>query len=437
MQKVLKIGGYARVSHEEQKKYGFSINAQIEAIKQWVDKKEYELVNIYVDDGYSAGNMQRPQLQQMLKDLDKLDAIVFTRLDRLSRNVFEANKILGMLQKKDVSIISILEENIDTTTSNGMLMFNLQVTLAQHEIDKGSERIKAVFNYKVKNGQPITGTQPYGYKIGIVDGKKQVIFDDDVKDIVVDSFNYFKHHRSVRQTMFYINDKHSINRAYSSYKRLFKNKFYTGYYKDNPTYCPAYITMSEYIQNQKYLKDNLKVRENNRVYLFSNMLKCPTCGNKMTGYRSSTNKSWYRCNRHHTEKICTFNKHIREEIIEDFLLENTEREFELYALAIKNKAKKKDPTKRINEIKKELDNLNYIFRKGRISVEDYEMEYQKLELELVHLESNKVETIIKPKLPDNWRVAYKTLSNENKRALWRNLINYIEVQEDKSIKIIF
>ena len=440
MKKVLKIGGYVRVSHEEQKKFGYSIKAQIKEIEDWCNNNNHQLYKLYIDEGFSASNMKRPQLQAMLNDLPNIDVIIFTRLDRLSRNVFEANKMLELFIKNKTDMIAISEDHIDTTTSNGMLMFNLKLTIAQHELDKGSERIKAVFDYKVKDGQPITGTQPYGYKIATINNKKQIIFDDEVKQIVIDSFEYFKHHHSVRQTMFYINDKHKINRAYASYKRLFNNKYYTGYYKNNPNYCPSYISMEQYNKNQKILKNNLKVRETNRIYLFSNFLKCPICSNKLTGYYSSQNKSWYRCNRNHTEKLCTFNKHIREEVIEKYLLDNVEKEFELYVLEFKKRAKKTDPTKRINEIKKELDKLNYIFRKDRISLELYEEEYDKLEKELKHLENEKVdETFLDAKklLTSNWQDVYNTLSKENKRAIWRNLINHLQITENKEIIIVF
>lgn len=440
MKKILKIGGYVRVSHEEQKKFGYSINAQIEEIEKWCEKHNHQLYKLYIDEGYSASNMKRPQLANMLDDLPTLNAIVFTRLDRLSRNVFEANKMLQLLEKNDVSMIAISEENINTSTANGRFIFNLKVNLAQHELDKGSERIKAVFDYKVKDGQPITGTQPYGYKIGTINNKKQVVFDDEVKQIVMDSFDYFKKHHSIRQTMFYINDKHKINRAYASYKRLFNNKYYTGFYKNNPTYCPAYISMDQYNKNQKILKNNLKVRETNRIYLFSNFLKCPICSNKLTGYYSTRNKSWYRCNRNHTEKLCSFNKHIREEVIEKFLLDNVEKEFELYVLEFKKKIKRTDPTKRINEIKKELDKLNYIFRKDRISLEKYETEYDKLEKELKQLENEKVDDTFldtKKLLTSNWKDVYNTLSKENKRAIWRNLISHLEITENKEIIIVF
>lgn len=65
-------------------------------------------------------------------------------------------KLKELLQQNDVAMISICEDDINTSTANGLFMFNLKVNLAEHELKKGSERIKAVFEYKVAQGQPIT-----------------------------------------------------------------------------------------------------------------------------------------------------------------------------------------------------------------------------------------------------------------------------------------
>ena len=443
LKKTLNVGGYARVSHEEQKKYGFSISAQTDAIKDWCKLNNHNLINLYVDEGFSASNMKRPQLQKMLNDLDKLDAIIFTRLDRLSRNVFEANKMLNMFKEKNTDMIAISEEYVDTTKSNGLMMFNLKMTLAQHELDKGSERIKAVFEYKIKDSQAISGKLPYGYRIGLVDGKKRVVFDETTKHIVDDIFDYFKKHHSVRKTMFYINDKYDLNRNYSTYRKLFNNIFYAGNYRNNTNYCPPYITIEQYNDNQKILRNNVKVGYNRATYLFSGLIHCPVCNHKMSGFRqSNTKKLWYRCNNQRISKSCSYSKVIREEIIEQFLLENIEKDFENYVFEFEQKAKKqnKNPTKKINAIKQELENLNYLFRKNRIKLNEYEFAYDELEKELKILETSIIEKNFSETqtfFKSDWKELYNGLSKENQRALWRNLISSIEISENKDIKVNF
>ena len=65
----MKAAIYGRISDEDQSKY--SLGAQVEECKAYIEKEKYELVEIYLDDGFSAKKTKRPQLQQMLADFHK------------------------------------------------------------------------------------------------------------------------------------------------------------------------------------------------------------------------------------------------------------------------------------------------------------------------------------------------------------------------------
>ena len=162
---------YARVSSEEQSKYGFSVQNQIDRLKKYAEENNLAIVDIYVDEGFSAGSKKRPELQRMLNDLHRFDLIIFTKLDRFTRNVLDANEMVNEFQRVGVSIKAIDEDDVDTSTADGMFMFNLKVSLAQRELAKGSERVKTVFEYKVNKGQPITGSVPIGLRISMRSGR--------------------------------------------------------------------------------------------------------------------------------------------------------------------------------------------------------------------------------------------------------------------------
>lgn len=446
MEKVLRIGGYVRVSHEEQKKFGYSVKAQIQEIEKWCKEKNYVLVNMYIDEGFSASNMKRPQLQLMLNDLPKLDVIVFTRLDRLSRNVFEANKMLDLFKKNNTDMIAINEEDINTTTSNGMLMFNLKVTLAQHELLRGSERIKSVFEYKVREGQPVTGSLPFGYTIETKDGKKRIIKDEAVEKIVNEIFEHFATYRSIRATCMYINEKYNLSKDYKTYSRIIKRELYTGKYKSNSNYAPAYITEEQFFLNQEYIKKNLKIRKTKNVYLFAGMIKCPECGYNFIGkyYDRKIRHYSYVCNRHKKNNICTFKSTISEVKLEKFLLDNVEELLKqrnsYYKTNVEKlpEPEKESIKKRIKEIKLELENLTYAFRKNRITAKVYDFEYDELETELNKLQASlKSEPSVEHILNSNWKELYNDLEKIKKRALWQSLIKEIKLDKDKNIIVVF
>ena len=449
MKKALRIGGYCRVSHDEQKKYGYSVQAQMEKIKKWCEDEGHKLVDLFVDEGFTAGNMKRPRLLDMLDSLKDLDVIVFTRLDRFSRNVLEANKMLELLQKHNVALISIEEDDIDTSTADGMFMFQLKVSLAERELKKGSERIKSVFEYKIKQGQAIFGTQPFGYKVIKRDGGKYVGFDEKTKEIIEDVFEHFSTYHSIRGTMQYINEKYNLERRYKTYYNMLKNPYYAGIYKGNENYCPPYISLEQFERNQFIIENNIRERKNKHTYIFSGLIKCKECGSSFVGQSSKSGKDKqnrcyiYRCNGAYSNlaKKCTFKRIKSEKKFEKFLLENIEelaRDYVIKVTEVKP-IKKDDPQKRMKEILSELDRLTYLFQKNRISIEKYDTEYERLENELKYISLEKPIDVqhIKDFLNSDWKSIYNDLTKENKRALWRNLIKEITIDKEQNISITF
>lgn len=450
--KAKRIAGYVRVSHDEQKKYGYSVQAQIERIIRYAEENKCQLVEIYVDEGFTATKMKRPDLLRMLDNLDTFDILVFTRLDRFSRNVLQANKMVEMMEEYNVAIKSIEEDDIDTSTADGKFNFDLRVSLAEREAKKTSERIKSVFEFKIKNGQPVSGNQPFGYKIETKDNKKTIIKDPELIPIIKDIFNYFSKHHTVRGTMTYINGKYDISKNYNCIRRVIKSTEYYGLYEGNPNYYPPYITKEEFEKNQARLKANVKKRKGSNTYLFTSLMKCPFCGFKMVGkYTKRKNKNgthreyWgYICSNHQRNKACSSGKVINENVILDFLLKNVEKLAQNHiaeVMEVKPEEQTDLPQNRINEILQEIDNLNYMFQKKRIDVKKYDREYEALERELANLQKEAPKesdiTILEEFLKSNWKDVYNSLDKENQRALWRNLIKEIKFDEEFKIDVDF
>ena len=438
MKKILRVAGYARVSTDEQKKYGFSISAQTDEIRQWCNENGHALQHIYIDEGYSASTMKRPNLQKLLNNLSHIDAIAFTRLDRLSRSVLEANKMLELLQKNNVAMISICEDDINTSTANGLFMFNLKVNLAEHELKKGSERIKAVFEYKIAQGQPITGKVPFGYKIITADGTKKVVKDEQTAPIVEDIFNAFILHNSVHHAVDLVNNKYRLQRPYHSFVRILKNEFYAGIYRGNTSYAEPYISTETYNAIQTALQANIRKGINRQIYLFTGLVKCPTCRSKMVGtshLKGNKRYYYYRCNCAHSLHTCAHKKAHAELPIERYLLTNI-AELANTHIATVNTVKTSDHDNTEAEIKRlqsEMESLNYIFMKKRMSVDTYDKLYAELETKITNLKQkhpkkNNTESL-QQFLNSGWQNIYNNMSRENKRTLWRNLIEEILITE--------
>ena len=437
---------YGRVSHDEQAKFGFSIENQLDRLRTYARENNLLIVDEYVDEGYSAGSMKRPELQRLLGDLDKFELVIFTRLDRFSRNVLDANEMVKLFFRKNVSIRAI-EEEINTQTADGMFEFNLRVSLAQRELAKGSERINTVFDYKVKNGQAISGSQPLGYKVEKnQDGIKKVVRDESVSHIVDDMFSYFMKYQSIRTTMNYINDKYGINKSYKAYNRMLKNELYAGKLRDNFNYCKPYITMIEHKQIQEIIQKNIKVRKNNYVYLFSGLVTCGVCNGCMVGnFMTNRNKReyyYYRCSRHHSGTGCDRSTGLNEKIVEDYLLQNMNRLIEDYIYEASVKTEEQTPAKvNVKAILEEMDRLTLAFRKGRIKEKEYDYEYELLEAKLKQAEMTAPKetdlTSVKAFLDSGWKSVYHSLSKIDQRALYRSVIKEIILDREGNIEVKF
>jgi site-specific DNA recombinase len=103
---VLRVALYVRVSSQEQADEGYSIGEQTDRLKKYAEAMGWEIYKIYVDPGYSGGNMDRPGLNAMIKDVESgvIDTVVVYKLDRLSRSQFDT---LYLIEKVTSIIIQL------------------------------------------------------------------------------------------------------------------------------------------------------------------------------------------------------------------------------------------------------------------------------------------------------------------------------------------
>ena len=83
----IRAGIYVRVSTDDQRDNGYSIDSQMRMIKEYCEKNNYEIIGVYDDAGHSGKDLMRPAMQKLLKDIKdhKLDCIVAVKTDRQLR----------------------------------------------------------------------------------------------------------------------------------------------------------------------------------------------------------------------------------------------------------------------------------------------------------------------------------------------------------------
>ena len=160
---------YCRVSSDERLDQSFnSIDAQREAGIAYVASQKaegWELVpDFYEDPGFSGGNMERPGLKRLLKDIQagKIDIVVVYKIDRLSRSLADFAKMVEVFDNHMVSFSSVTQQ-INSATSMGRLMLNVLLSFAQFEREVTGERIRDKIAASKRKGMWMGGPVPLGY----------------------------------------------------------------------------------------------------------------------------------------------------------------------------------------------------------------------------------------------------------------------------------
>ncbi len=162
---------YCRVSSDERLDQSFnSIDAQREAGIAYVASQKtegWELVpDFYEDPGFSGGNMERPGLKRLLKDIQagKIDIVVVYKIDRLSRSLADFAKMVEVFDNHMVSFSSVTQQ-INSATSMGRLMLNVLLSFAQFEREVTGERIRDKIAASKRKGMWMGGSVPLGYRV--------------------------------------------------------------------------------------------------------------------------------------------------------------------------------------------------------------------------------------------------------------------------------
>lgn len=425
---------YIRVSTEEQAIHGLSIEAQTAALTSWAKENDCSVVGVYTDAGISGRKpaSKRPELQRLLDDVQAGlgDLVLFTKLDRWFRNISEYYKVQEILEKHHVDWKTI-QEDYDTTTASGRLKVNIMLSVAQDEADRTGERIKFIFQDKVQRGEVISGKVPLGYKI---ENKKMAI-DPGTAPIAQDIFQQYTVIRSIRALREYVMKKYGLVYAHSGLRVLLTNQRYIGCAHGQDDFCPALIEPEQFKLCQELIKErgqrNLTLSD--RVYLFTGLVHCGECGNRLSAHVVGQKYIYYRCTRYEKLHLCPHKKRTSELVLEKWLLENLISSYEEYNFSLQRQAKTKQPKIDTDKIKRKMDKLKDLYLNDLIDRDSYEKDYTSLrdELRKASLPEINIPQPVDIKEIENVLQVYKNLSKGEQKELWNRIIGEITVTNDE------
>lgn len=301
-----RVALYMRVSTQEQAENGNSLEFQKEKLEAYCKIHEYKIVGEYVDAGVSGAKFNRPALDRLKDNVEKIDVVLIYKLDRLSRSIKDTMLLIeDFFKPNNIDLIS-LSENFDTSQAIGMATVGMLSTFAQLERDTINQRTLAGKVQSVKNGNYINNV-PFGY---IKEGKK-LVKDENTRECLEFIFEKLLDGYSTNQIakLLETNNYSNLRKGlwhYSIINRIARNKVYTGHTFLMKTLVKnthePYITDEEQINIINMLeKRNFtpsKTRRDSFSSPYRGLINCPTCHRKLACSRQVRKKSTthsYRC----------------------------------------------------------------------------------------------------------------------------------------------
>ena len=483
----MRCGIYVRVSTDDQRDNGYSIDSQLRMIKEYCEKNDYNIVDVYNDAGHSGKDLMRPEMQRLLADIKskKIDKLIAIKVDRLTRNNYDGFWLLNYCEEHDVKIELILEP-YDVSTANGEMIFGMNLVFGQRERKEiGARTKRAMEEMALEKIHP--SKAPYGYIRNRETGHLEI--EPIEAQVVKEIFELCKQGNSTRSIATIMKDNNAyLKQGKWASDRIYKiltNAIYIGIfeygkYKRKPqdilrveNYCEPIIDEITWNATRNVLVKNRHSNYGEYIHLFSGLVKCPICRNIMSSsesfkYPNGKLKVYYhlRCKNHNckgfglhynTEKIESKLKRILEELTIFMLSMDNEiitcnstksndvkeiekaieklklQEKRLVDLYLSSNLDVETINYKNDIIKKEIDKLN----KKKISL-DPDNSSQEYTVELIKkldcVEEN--ETLIFTSIKNiGFTFLYDLLSREVKRDMIHRLVSQIEITRDKNYNI--
>jgi site-specific DNA recombinase len=473
------IAIYCRVSTDEQAREGVSLEEQKERLTAYCRAMGWSTDPlIYVDDGYSAKNTDRPALKQLLQAIKSghISKVMVTKLDRMSRRLLDLLTLIDSFQDNQVTFIST-SEAFDTETPSGRLTLQVLGAVAEFERERIRERVIDNMFHAAKHGKWLTQS-PYGYRL---DEKKLVLHEPEA-EIVRKIYDFYLNQGYGFYTIAKWLNKEGIpsrqNKQWSirAIKLMLTNPVFKGTLvwnrvdssKDSreergqedwvviPDCLPVIIASPVWERVQERINGKkVPPRAQTSPHLLGGLLKCGNCGssmsiswsgwpNRIRVYRCSANKNKGTCTSRtfRADEVESWFKAGLEQISNNFVQDYSAKLVEIFQTI------KRDTTEQhIRQARARYERKVEAYTAGLIELQDLMDEKKKWDDEILNLENKvepeassfdikQLETEWKSKL-QNGIAALNMLPVEKAKALIRTLVERVTLLGEKELEISF
>ena len=296
--------GYLRVSTDRQADLGFGLEIQEADILRWCTANGYKNLVLFIDDGFTGTNMERPALQEIVRAITdynegrshiRINSLVVARIDRLGRS------LLGTLQfiqdyivcardsknstvnrnRDDINFVSVAENycRIDKNNPQGKFLLMLFATLAEFDRDQIVEKLKRGRQARVASGKWMGGGKtPFGYRYNKETSALEIVPEE--AEIVREIFRLYVEEKMPPQKIaerFHFSGDRTIT-------QILQRKSLTGCIVFNGEEYPgkheAIIPLEVWQEAQEEMQRR-SVHRTASIFLLSGLVYCGECGAKM------------------------------------------------------------------------------------------------------------------------------------------------------------
>ena len=222
--KAIRCAIYTRKSTDENLELDFnSLDAQRESAEAYIASQKHVgwvcLPEHYDDGGFSGGTVDRPAFQRLMADIEaeRIDCILVYKIDRLSRSLMDFARIMEVLERKNVSLVSVTQQ-FNTTTSMGRLTLNILLSFAQFEREIISERTRDKIAASRRKGKWTGGPPVLGYNRARDNGGTRLMVNKKEADQVRAIFGKYLELGSLLDTVHWLDAEGWLNKRYQTTK---------------------------------------------------------------------------------------------------------------------------------------------------------------------------------------------------------------------------
>tara|TARA_Y100001954_G_C15826639_1_gene612529 strand:+ start:7384 stop:8967 length:1584 start_codon:yes stop_codon:yes gene_type:complete len=287
----------ARVSSREQEREGFSLDVQVEAFERWVDQRDGDIVKLFRIAETASKKSERKTFKELLTyvkaNTKKIDALLFYKVDRAARNLFDYVELERLEIDHGVPVIYITQPTEDTPA--GRMMRRMLANMASFYTEQMTIDIREGIKRRVESGL-FPSVAPYGYRNVRVNGRGLVDVDTRKAANVRRIFDLYAHHGHTldslidqleKEAVCYTDSKQRFPRT--TIHRILTDRAYLGEIQYRGQWHPGthepLIDLATFKRVQTLLR-GMTYRAHELVF-GSGMIQCAHCGSAICGERKT------------------------------------------------------------------------------------------------------------------------------------------------------